>query len=115
MKEVVNDSALVAFCGLYCGACKKFLSDSCPGCAKNEKASWCGIRKCNLEHSYKSCAECVEFTDIMECKKFNNFISKIFAFVFRSDRKACINRIKEIGIEAFAREMAGKKSPAIKK
>jgi hypothetical protein len=44
--------------------------------------------------------------ELMECKKYNNFISKAFGYIFNSDRSACINRIKEIGYDGFATEMA---------
>lgn len=37
--------------------------------------------------------------------KFNSFIGKIFKILFRSDRAGCIARIREVGPEAFAREM----------
>ena len=43
MKEMTNNSQQIAACGLYCGACKKFLNGKCPGCKENEKASWCKI------------------------------------------------------------------------
>lgn len=115
MENVENNPQLVAYCGLYCGACGKYRSGKCPGCAKNQKASWCGIRKCCMINNYKSCAECKQHDSIMECKKFNNMFSKIFALIFRSDRKACIDRIKEIGTEAFAREMAEKGLQSIKR
>ena len=106
MKPIVADKTLIAYCGLYCGACKKYISGSCPGCHENNKASWCKVRSCNLEHGFNSCADCKEFTDPMECKKFNNFISKIFAFIFKSDRAACIAKIRESGYEEFAQFMA---------
>lgn len=115
MKEIIADKNLVSFCGLYCGACKKFLIDKCPGCAKNEKALWCKVRTCNAENKYSSCAECREYPNPMECKKYNNFFSRIFGFVLRSDRQAGIVRIKEIGLEAFTREMATRKLHAIKR
>lgn len=108
MEPIEANPNLVAFCGLYCGACKAYRIGKCPGCAKNEKAKWCGIRKCCMANNYKSCAECQKFADVMRCKDFNNFISKIFGFIFRSNRKACIARIKEIGLDAFAKEMAEK-------
>jgi hypothetical protein len=115
MKQITTDKNLVAFCGLYCGACKKYLAEKCPGCTGNEKASWCQIRKCNLENKLGSCAECREFSDPMECKKYNNCISKIFGLIFRSNRQACIARIKEIGLEKFAQEMAEKKQHSLKR
>jgi hypothetical protein len=115
MKQAVEDQKLVAFCGLYCGACKKFLIDKCPGCVKNEKASWCQIRICNLANNYNSCADCQKFTDIMECKKYNNLFSKVIGFVLRSNRKAGIDLIKAIGLPAFAKEMVEKGWHSIKK
>jgi hypothetical protein len=115
MKEIVVDPSMVARCGLYCGACGQYLRGKCGGCVKNEKATWCSIRKCNNEHSWSSCAECAEFSDVNECGKFNNVMSKIFAFIFRSNRKACIDRIKVVGREAFAKEMAGLKRHSLQR
>ena len=76
------DAAYVAACGLYCGACRKFVKEQCPGCWENKKADWCKIRACNIEHNYKSCADCT-ISSIDECKKFNNFIGKVFSILFR--------------------------------
>ena len=115
MKEIVADSKLVAFCGLYCGACSRYLKGSCPGCHENSKATWCKIRGCCMENNYTSCADCKEFANPMDCKKFNNFMSKIFGFIFRSDRAACIRKIKEVGIDDFAKYMAENKIPSIKR
>jgi len=107
MNEIVADKNLVAYCGLYCGACRQYLRGKCPGCAKNEKATWCAIRKCNGEHSRTSCAECAEFPDVNACGKFNNPLSKVLAFIFRSNRKACVDRVRAVGREQFAIELAG--------
>jgi len=115
MKELIKDESLVAYCGLYCGACKRYLMDKCPGCAKNEKATWCKVRNCCKENNYRTCANCQTHQDPMECKKFNNFFSKIFGLLFGSDRRACISRIKEVGTDLFASEMTEKKSHTIKK
>ena len=115
MEPIVADPKLVAFCGLYCGACGKHLKGKCGGCASNEKATWCKIRTCCIENSYTSCAGCDQFDDVADCQKFNNFMAKLFGFIFRSDRKACIYRIKAIGIEQYAEEMAQKRAPSIKR
>lgn len=105
-KNIITDKNLIAYCGLYCGACRSYLKGSCPGCHENTKASWCKIRSCNMEHGYSSCADCTEFSDVKECRKFNNLFSKVFAILFRSDRPACIAKIKELGYENFAAFMA---------
>lgn len=68
-----------------------------------------------MEHGYASCADCKEFADPMACKKFNNFISKIFAVIFKSNRAAGISMIKESGYEGFAQFMANQKLTAIKR
>ncbi len=115
MKDIIADKNQIALCGLYCGACKKFLSETCPGCAQNEKAGWCKVRTCCLENNYSSCADCKKFDNIEDCKKLNNFIAKIFGLVFRSDRNACIAMIKEKGYEDFALYMAKNKLQSLKR
>ncbi|MCP4599161.1 MAG: DUF3795 domain-containing protein [Proteobacteria bacterium] len=114
MKPIVADAALVAKCGLYCGACPKYLKDKCPGCAKNEKAGWCKVRSCTFEHGWASCAECTLKT-ANDCKEFNSFMSKLFGFIFQSNRAACIHRIQEVGIETYAGEMAKMGRPSLKR
>lgn len=115
MEQKTADKNLVAFCGLYCGECKAYKKGKCPCCQKNEKATWCKVRSCCLENGICSCADCKTFANVSDCKKFNNFFSKLFAFVFGSDRKACINMIKEKGYEAYAEEMTKRGSQTIKK
>jgi hypothetical protein len=100
--EIVKDVNLIAACGLYCGACRQYLKDRCPGCRKNDKAKWCTLRLCVKEKGYSTCAECAEFADVNECRKFNTFFSKIFAVIFNSNRKACIEQIKSQGLEIHA-------------
>jgi len=113
-KELTADEGLIAFCGLYCGACRSFLNGKCPGCKDNIKATWCKIRLCCMENNMQSCADC-KSVELMECKKYNNFISRVFGYVFNSDRKACIDRIKEIGYEGFSVEMTQLKQQTIKR
>lgn len=106
MNVIVADPKQVALCGVYCGACTRFLKGKCPGCQLNEKASWCKVRTCCLENSYRSCAECKTYSDPNDCGYFNNFMSRLFGFFLRSDRKACIDRIRQDGYEAYAKQMA---------
>ncbi len=42
----------------------------------------------------------------MDCKNFNNIFSKVIGFFLRSDRGACIEQIKSLGIEGHAADMA---------
>lgn len=114
-KEIVSSAELVAYCGLYCGACGSYLRDRCPGCHDNHKASWCKVRTCCMEHAFASCADCTELMNPQECKKYNNVVSKIVGFVLRSDRAACITQIKEMGILGHAETMAAQKKQTIRK
>lgn len=115
MREVLESSELVAFCGLYCGACRAYLKEKCQGCRENSKASWCKVRSCCMEAGFSTCADCGEFSSPKDCRKYNNFVAKLFGIVFRSDRAACISQIKEIGLAAHAGKMAALKMQTIKK
>lgn len=114
-KEIIADKNLIAYCGLYCGACGSYTKGKCPGCHENVKAGWCKVRSCNQENGFSSCAECKTRTNPMDCKYFNNPVSKIFGFIFRSDRNACIAMIKERGYDQFAVYMAENKIQTIKR
>jgi len=115
VKEIISDSKLVAYCGLYCGACKRYRQEKCQGCHENEKATWCKVRSCCMNNQFSSCAECKEFSDPNDCKMFNNFMSKIFAFIFRSNRAACIQQIRDIGIQGHADKMSELKLQSLKR
>lgn len=114
LKPVVANRDLIAYCGLYCGACRSYLKGSCPGCRDNVKASWCKIRQCCQEQHLASCADCTTVKP-EECKKYNTFISRVIGVLLNSDRAACIHRIKETGYEQFAIEMAENKRQTIKR
>ncbi len=113
-KNIEVNPNLVAYCGLYCGSCRKYLNNKCPGCAKNDKASWCKVRSCCMENNYKSCADC-KISKPEECKKLNNFVAKIFSLIFKSDRLACINCIKKEGYESFVQQMTTNKTMCFKR
>lgn len=112
-RTITTSTEHIAACGLYCGACRKFLNGKCPGCRLNDKATWCKIRQCCQEKEFYCCAECN--MDIKACNTHNNVMGKIFAFLFNSDRAACIHYIQTNGYEAFAEEMAKNKAQTIKK
>jgi hypothetical protein len=115
MKEVVSDPGLVAYCGLYCGACRAHLAGRCPGCHQNEKATWCKIRTCCQENGYTTCADCLEHQDPNQCRRFNNLIAKIFGLVFRSDRAACVSQIRALGVQGHADQMAAARQHTIRR
>jgi hypothetical protein len=115
MREAEANTELATYCGLYCGACGAYLKERCPGCHKNEKASWCKVRTCCIENNIATCADCREFSDPNDCRKYNNIISKVVGLAFRSNRAACIRQIKEIGVEEHAKKMAELKCPTIRR
>jgi hypothetical protein len=112
-KTITADKDLVAYCGLYCGACRSYLNEKCGGCHKNEAATWCKIRTCNISKSINSCAECNEFKNVNDCGKFNNWISKVIGVVFNSNRQACIVQIQQVGLEKHAEMMAANKRQSL--
>jgi hypothetical protein len=109
MKDVASSKDLVAYCGLYCGACRAYLKGRCPGCHENVKAKWCKIRSCCGEHAYATCADCKEFTDPNACSRFHSLFSTVIGFVLNSNRQACVLKIRELGLDGFASFMAGRR------
>lgn len=115
MIPVVNSTSLIGACGLYCGACRKFLKDQCPGCRHldsmhpvkhRRQARWlerCKIRRCCKTKAFHTCAECS--AGVEACKTYTNLVSKLFGLLFNSDRSACIRYIRQNGEEAFAEKM----------
>jgi hypothetical protein len=115
MKPIVADVNLTAYCGLYCGACGACRRERCPGCRENKRAGWCKVRACCIEHGYSTCADCRIVADPRDCSKFNNFIAKLFGLIFRSDRRACILQIREIGLQGHAERMAASELQSIRR
>lgn len=89
---------VLACCGLVCSDCGAFTKGKCQGCHSEKPMNLhCKVKPCVKERNFCSCAECGDFENLRECKKLNNFISKIFGFVFRSDRIGNLERIRESG------------------
>lgn len=98
---------VIAYCGLVCSNCGSYLKGKCQGCHSDKPMNRnCKIKACAMDFEYTTCAECVEFADLKECKKLNNLISKFFGLVFGSDRVGGLNHIREIGLDAYAVEKA---------
>ncbi len=112
---IASDANLVAYCGLYCGACGAYVKGRCPGCHENTKATWCTVRSCCIEHNHATCADCSAHLNAMDCRKFNNAISRLVGFFLRSDRAACIRQIKELGVAGHAENMARNKRQTMRK
>lgn len=108
MADTIDKTQLVAYCGLYCGSCGSYKKGKCKTCKDGGGFSRCKVRKCCAELNYQTCAECEKLEN---CKTVDNFISKIFALIFRSNRKGNLHQIREIGLEKWVEEQAasGKK------
>jgi len=94
----------IAPCGLFCSNCGRLRKGRCAGCQVQAGFARCGIRACVVEKGIVTCAECDEFGDgrpYTECSKLNNFISKIFGLLFRSDRIGDLRMLREQGREAY--------------
>ena len=115
MREVTADAKRIACCGLYCGACRAYLKERCPGCRENVKATWCKVRRCCLGNDQFSCADCLTYPDLRRCAKFHNLFSRAVGFLLHSDRPACIERIRAIGPDAYAAEMAARRAQTIRR
>lgn len=125
MGTISNNPQQIAACGLYCGACRKFINGKCAGCQPSEEDNpglnqslskgfqRCKIRKCCRVKGVHTCAACDK--DVKECKVHDNFVGKVFALLFNSDRAACIRYIKENGEEAFAEKMAQENQMTMKR
>jgi hypothetical protein len=96
---------LIASCGLVCSECGMFSRGRCDGCGAEKSCfKGCPVKKCSTEKKCATCADCHDFSDLRACKKLNNFISKVFGFIFRKDRIGQLIRIREIGPDAFLAE-----------
>ena len=96
---------VLAYCGLVCSQCGAYVKGRCGGCHSDKPMNMgCKVKPCVQERNYSSCADCADFENLKECKKLNNFISKIFEFIFRNDKIGNLNCIREIGAEKFQQE-----------
>jgi len=99
-----HSSFELAYCGLVCSQCGAFTRGRCKGChSPKPMHSRCLVKGCAVERNVASCAECSEYADLRDCRKLNNFVSKLFGLVFRSDRIGNLERIRRDGLVEFQR------------
>jgi len=94
----------IAACGLFCTNCGKFKSGKCQGCQIAPGFQRCSIRRCCIEKGITTCADCDEFPaprSYRECRKINNFIAKVFALIFQSNRPAALAILRGEGKMAY--------------
>ena len=99
------EETIIAYCGLVCSKCGAYLKGRCKGCHSDKPMNRnCKVKKCAMERQIITCADCKDFDDLRQCKKLNNFVSKIFAIIFRSNRIGNLERIAETGFDSFKAE-----------
>jgi hypothetical protein len=58
MESINVAPELVACCGLYCAACRKYVAGKCPGCRAHNEKHWCKVLACCRQKGFETCAEC---------------------------------------------------------
>ncbi len=97
----------IAPCGLFCSNCRKFEQGRCAGCQVEAPFAGCPVRKCVVAKGLITCAECPDFPsgrDFRECPKLNNFLSKLMAVVFRSDRPGALAMLRDQGRDVYLQD-----------
>lgn len=110
-----NHINLIAACGLYCRNCGKYKKNKCPGCMGNTKATWCKIRSCCIENNIANCSACINYTNPMDCSKYNNLFGRVIEFFTHTDRSLCIRYLQEKGEDDFATMMTEKNRMSLPK
>ena len=105
MLPLVADANLVSACGLYCGACKAYRAQKCPGCRGNYKAVYCRVRRCVRRRGIRSCADCDDHPDPRTCRKVHGLLFRTVDLLTDTGRMDCLDRVKELGHEGYAEEM----------
>jgi hypothetical protein len=113
-EQKTDNEQLIAYCGLYCGACPSFTSGKCDSCRSNSPKSAvvykaCQVKPCCVENGFFTCADCTIYASTKECKKYNPLLLKIASCIEGSDRSKAIEMIKTKGRTEFAAFMEDKK------
>ena len=105
-KQIVKDENLIAYCGLYCGACPTYIKGKCEGCRGNSPKNavlykQCKVKPCCADNDFFTCADCTIYASPKECKKYNPLLLKIASWIESSDRSKAIEMIKTKGRAEF--------------
>jgi len=99
----------IAYCGLYCGACPKYVDAMeniknayCCGCASDvvpRRVERCDVRKCARIKRIKTCALCPEHSSCNTLKEFLNSSVVLTKVVGKN-----LDEIRSKGLEKWQRE-----------
>ena len=106
-----SDEVIVAYCGLVCTNCGAFKKGKCLGCHNDKPMNRnCKMKSCAMNKGYVTCADCTDFSDLKECGKLYNLISRFFGFIFHTDRIENLKQIRKVGLEKYKieRKISGK-------
>ncbi len=102
-----TSDVVIAYCGLVCSNCGFYTKGRCQGCHSDRPMlPNCKTKACAIRNNYTTCAACETYADLRECNKLHNFFTQLSGLIFRTDRIANLERIREIGLEAFKAEKA---------
>ena len=115
--KAASDINFISHCGLYCGACPKYIEGQCKGCkgAQSKYLKHCKVYPCTIENDYHSCAECTIIDNVKNCKKFNRWNIRLGEFLTGTSRAKGIKMIKEQGKNAFIEFMILNQFVSVKK
>ena len=102
MKGFHRQNKLFSLCGLNCGLCPMYLNKNCLGCGEENHS--CKIARCSMEHNgIEYCFQCNEYP----CEKYEK-IDKFDSFISHRNQKSDLEKVRQIGIEAYNAEQEEK-------
>ncbi|MCI9483947.1 MAG: DUF3795 domain-containing protein [Clostridiaceae bacterium] len=102
MKGFERENQLFSLCGLNCGLCPMRIGGYCGGCGNGNQS--CRIARCSLEQGgIQYCCECGQYP----CETYQD-IDRYDSFITHKRRKADLERMQQIGIDAYSREQEEK-------
>jgi hypothetical protein len=106
--EKSSKAGLAAPCGIYCGACFRYVvDDTCRGCrleTERKLVQTCSIRECCGERGVNFCSDCLDFP----CARLRRFSSRGKGDPDWHHRHVMIENLREIkrqGLKAWLREI----------
>ena len=107
MKGFDRPDPRFSLCGLMCGLCPiHHMANGCPGCGGGAGNQSCAIARCSLEHGgVDYCFQCGEYP----CERFAHF-DDADSFISHYRRAEDLERLREIGPEAYAAEQREKRA-----
>lgn len=104
MKDFTRKDLMFSLCGLNCSLCPMRLGGYCSGCGGGPGNQSCAIAKCSLQHDgVEYCFLCPEFP----CEKYDG-AEDYDSFITHQRLLRDIQRVNEIGIEAYHKEQTRK-------